>query len=393
MSDDHSPPPAAPTPTGNQNLIIGLVLGAGVLLLFILVLSIGTNGFGGGDKASSTELASLRKELSSRRALVNDERRRFGLPPLGSETSGQTVEALAARISNDSIDLVSMVRQMQKLLAEKETRLANVDTTFDALTHQNTTLKEQLAQLQGAASEVESLRGRLATAQTLYESAQLRIEDLQNQLANGPSSIEMTTLRQQLESALAQRDQYATELAPLQSELATLRSENVSLRYDLQKTRSELSRARLFIEDTDLLPAAAKALFVKLAKYETIQGAELAAAYASINTDLRARVVDTISFPTGESRINLDKAEETRRAIQASGENSFFLIVGYASKTGNFDKNRDLSSERATTIASVVDHGRKPNQNVAAIFLSQTDRFSQNDPLKNQICEIWEIRE
>jgi len=389
MSEDSSPPPSAPTPASNQNLIIGLVFGAGVILLFILVLNLRGNGSSG----DSAEVAALRQELDNRRALVNEERRRLGLSPLGTDSSGQSVEALAARISNDSTDLVAIVRQMQILLQEKEARLANIDTQFDALTSQNTTLRNQLNQLQATAQDIETFRQRAAQAEALYESAKTRIADLQDQLTNTASSSEMASLRQQLELALTQRDQYGRELAALQAELKGLQVENVKLYYELQEVRSELSKTRLFADSVDQLPLAAKALFARLAKYETISGAQLATEYQSINTDLRARVVDTISFPTGSSQINQDKAEETRRALQASGNNSFFLIVGYASKTGSFDKNRDLSSERATTIASIVDYHKMDTQNVMGVFLSQTDRFSPSDPLQNQICEIWEIKE
>ena len=387
------PPRTGPTPIGNQNLIIGLILGAGVLLLFILVLNASRGGWKGGGGDTASELKELRTELTERRAFVNDERRRLGLPPLGSETSGQTVEALAARISNDSTDLVTMVRQMQKLLAEKEARLAGVDTTFDALTQQNATLREQLASLQGAQAQAEALQGQLATAQSLYDAAQKRIDDLQTQLATGPSSTMVSELQSQLAAATSQRDQYAAELAPLRSELQALRSENVELRYEVQKIRAELSRTRLFVDKADSLPTAAKALYAQLAKYETISGAELQNEYQKLDTTLRARVVDTIAFETGSARINLDKVEEVRRAVQASGQNSFFLVVGYASKTGNFETNRSLSADRATTIASVVDHHRLDTQAVQAVFLSQTDRFSKNDVMKNQICEVWEIRE
>ncbi|NIP95580.1 MAG: hypothetical protein GWO24_19905, partial [Akkermansiaceae bacterium] len=46
MTEENSPPTA--TPTGNQNLIIGLVLGAVVLLLLLLVIQMTSGSFGGG---------------------------------------------------------------------------------------------------------------------------------------------------------------------------------------------------------------------------------------------------------------------------------------------------------------------------------------------------------
>ena len=83
MSDEKSPEekPSTPTPVGNQNLIIGLVLGAVILLLFILVVQMtgGTKGMG-----TSSEVEDLKADLAATRSRVNAERSRLGLPPLGS---------------------------------------------------------------------------------------------------------------------------------------------------------------------------------------------------------------------------------------------------------------------------------------------------------------------
>ena len=59
MSDDTPPPTSAPPPAGNQNLIIGLVLGAAVLLIFILALNMRDKGIGVTGGAPS-EVATLR---------------------------------------------------------------------------------------------------------------------------------------------------------------------------------------------------------------------------------------------------------------------------------------------------------------------------------------------
>ena len=69
-----------------------------------------------------------------------------------------------------------------------------------------------------------------------------------------------------------------------------------------------------------------------------------------------------------------------------------FLVVGYASTTGGIDLNRKLSSDRASRIASVVNSNKGEGQEIQAVFLGQTDRFSESEAPRNQICEIWEIR-
>jgi len=70
---------------------------------------------------------------------------------------------------------------------------------------------------------------------------------------------------------------------------------------------------------------------------------------------------------------------------------SFFLVIGYASKTGSFDLNKELSEARATAVATSAVESAKPGQKVRAVFLGQTDRFSSSDVRDDQICELWEI--
>jgi predicted nucleic acid-binding Zn-ribbon protein len=405
MSDEQSPPPPA-TPVGNQNLIIGLVLGAVVLLLFLLVMQVKTNGGGSG---KTSEFDALKLEVGAARNRVNEERRLLGLPALGTGANGQSIESLAARISGDATTLTGLATQLQSLLSEKESLLGSADATRKALTQQITDLQRQLDQARLAAGETNILQGKLLETQTLLEAANRQIAAFSEQLAGSPSATEMASLNVRLENALADRERFetmvkdlnnqlvgkvdGTQLDALQSRVAFLEPENNKLRYEIQELRKKLNKTLLFVEKVDDLPAAAKALYIELSKLETASPAELKQAYERIDRDLHAKVADQISFPTGSSRVNLDKVDEIRRSHQAAGEGSIYLIVGYASKTGSIDKNRVLSSDRATTLASVAHQNKKGEQIVRAVYLGQTDRFSPGDPLKNQICEIWEIRE
>lgn len=407
MSDDTSSEQSSsnPTPAGNQNLIIGLVLGAVILLLFLLVMQM-TGKLGGG--GSNTAIEDLKAELASTRIRVNEERSRHGLPPLGAG-SGESIEALANRISGDSSRLAGMVGQLQSALADREARLATADATRQALTKQITDLQNDLDGARLAAGDAIRLQSQLADTQTLLEAANRQIMTLREQVNGAPGEAELANMRTRLEDALAARDNYkvevdelvrrlagkvdGTEIDALKRKVSELEPENNRLRYEIQRIRAELDKARLFVDKVEDLPAAAKALYVELSKLESATPAELRQEYDRINTELQARVVDKISFQTGSSRINLDKVEEIRRTAQSSGDESYFLVVGYASKSGDLTTNRQLSADRATTIASVLNFQKKAGQGVQAVFLSATDRFSATDLLKNQVCEIWEIRQ
>ena len=52
-------------------------------------------------------------------------------------------------------------------------------------------------------------------------------------------------------------------------------------------------------------------------------------------------------------------------------------MVGYASTIGDQNANRILSSDRATAVASQVNLDKKGTQDVRAVFLSETNRFSK----------------
>lgn len=398
--------PATPaTPAGNQNLIIGIVLGVAVLLLFLLLLQGKLNGGGG-----SSDFNDLKREVADARGRVNEERRLLGLPPLGTGSigQGQSIEALATRINNDATALTGLATQLQSLLTEKESLLSSTDATRRALTQQITGLQVQLDQANLSAGEASLLKGKLTETQGLLEASRRQIESLTSQLAGSPSATELANLSQRLELALADRDRFQSmvgdlnrqlvgkvdgaEVESLRQQLALLGPENNNLRYEIQDLRAKLNRTLLFVDEIDDLPVAAKALYVELSKLETATPSELKKAYERIDQDLHSRVLDTISFPTGSSRLDLDKVEELGRAAKACNEGSFFLIVGYASKTGNIDKNRILSSDRATNLASIAHQNKKESHRVRAVFLGQTNRFSPKDFLKNQICEVWEIR-
>jgi len=405
MSDDKSPDqsPLTPNPSGNQNLIIGLVLGAVILLLFLIVLQM-RGGNQGGDSA---KLDDLKADLAATRSRVNEERSLLGLPPLGG-ASADSIEALATRISSDSSKLAGMVGQLQSALADRESRLATADATRQALTKQITELQNDLDQARLAAGDSARLQNQLADTQTLLEAANRQIMTLREQMNGAPSQAEIDNLSKRLEDALAARDNYmaeaedlakqlvgkvdGTEIDALKRRVSELEPENNSLRYELQKLRAQLDKTRLFAEKVDDLPVAAQALYVELSKLESATPAELKQEYTRISTELKAQVVDTIAFQTGSSRINLDKVEEIRRATQAAADGSYFLVVGYASKSGDLASNKQLSSDRATTIASVVNFQKKDSRGVQAVFLSETDRFSPTELAKNQVCEIWEIK-
>ncbi len=400
MTEENSTPPAA-TPAGNQNLIIGLVLGAVVLLLFLLVLQMTGGGIGG-----PSEVDKLKAE---RDALVA-KRGGSGV----ADPSGKTAQELANRLSSDSTTLAGLVSKMQTILTQREDELKSTRSLYQHAGRELEAARQQLANASVSAAELDRLKRQLADTQALLTQEQNRVAELQKQLAGAADANVMAKVRAELDETLKERDSFQRQFTDLQVRMKTmvasdqftslnrdlaalkeqsgkLESDNNKLNYEIQKLRAELDRTRLFVE-AEALPAKAKLLYDELAKLQAATPAELQAEYKRIGEELSAGVIDTVSFQTGSSRVSLDKVEEIRRATQASGDESFFLVVGYASKSGGLDTNKKLSADRATRVASVTNSKKKSGQGVQAVFLSQTDRFSPSDLTSNQICEIWEVR-
>lgn len=405
MADEPTPQANKQPAPPNQTLIMGLILGAMVLLLVLVVI---TRGPGSSSNAEA-ELDDLRALVANRQAELNAERERLGLAPIGSGSTVANLEALAGKISSDAANLGTLASDLEKSMADQATRLANAEAARDSLSGRISDLNKQLADALGKAGDGEKLTQTITDLEARLVASQERVAELQDELANSPSQSELDSLRNQLASASSERDVLAEELATLRSEtagmveadeLAELRAqvaelapENNRLRYDVQRLQALLDRASLFVESADDLAPAAQRLITELRGLESADGAaEIQQEYIRINAELKASVIDTINFATDSSRIDFDKAESLRRLLADTGDDSFLLVVGYASTTGDFETNEVLSSERAARVASVVNAHKKDGQKLQGVFFGQTDRFSPSEATRNQLCEVWEIR-
>lgn len=175
----------------------------------------------------------------------------------------------------------------------------------------------------------------------------------------------------------------------LRNQLAEFKRENEDLKNRLRKAERQLARTRLYVEDADQLDAAVAALFSELRGLEDVKS--LDSAYADLSDSQSAKLIDTLAFPTGSADLDTTGYGQVARDVSTANDNANFLVVGYASQSGDLAANRELSAKRATGVASVIDSVLKPGQSVQAVFLGETDRFSSDAEGPNQICEIWEV--
>ena len=227
------------------------------------------------------------------------------------------------------------------------------------------------------------------------------------QAANGMvSKAQSDSLRDELALAKNELDRLQSELnqlsakqgtmvdanayALLKSEVDQLRQDNALLRAENQRLITELAGAKLFVDKDDLSPRAV-ALYRELKRIEGEDHRARRQTYTLIDTQLKAGVGEAITFRTGKADIALEHEAHIKELASLAPANTFFLVVGYASPSGDSKTNEELSSQRATRVASMVNYLKKEGQAVQAVYLGEGNRFGPDDA-PNQVCEIWQIR-
>ena len=401
----------APARSGANQLTTALIVVIVVLLFAMLLLTMNGQLFMAQNAGKpANDITTLESQNAKLRAEANAERARLGLDPLPADA--KDVRAMADRIQRDATSLAAMANQWQTELQEKdealqasEKAIAGHSQNVQRLYAQITALQSKLDQQADLAHQVVTLTNDLKIANNQILDTNQRLSEMQGR----PSSEEAAQFRKQLTESLEARNKLQLQVDKLMSEaqstvskqqyddvvaeLEQLKPLSVTQRYEIQRLRALLDRARLFIESEEDLPAEAARLFAKLRTLDNTRGADLATAYKEIEATLGAKVIHRQSFETGSSQITFNRETMIKNAMGGvAGVNSFFLVVGYASKTGDPDSNRKLSAARATTAASIINLLKTPQQDVRGVYLGQTNRFSTDKPLDNQICEVWEIK-
>ncbi len=371
-----APAPQAVTPASNQNLILGIVMGAVVLLLLLLVIS---QQFGKNDSTSEDQ-----ELIEQKRRLDELKERNDRLSAAGGLSMGVAPNELANKIKADTDQLLSLVAAGQANLD----RLRDLDQTVGSLNRTNQAMQAEIDRARGAAARIAQLEAELKRKEGSI--SRIEADSLRNQITR--LQADRDALNAQIQQMLAsQGDQIDRNVyIAVKNERDDLLAENQRQRAEIQRLRELIDGARLFVKKDNLSPRA-KALFRELERINEEDHRALQQTYRRIETQFNANVKEAITFPTGQSTVAREHEAHLKDVTVAAPANSFFLVVGYASKSGDSVSNQALSSKRATRVATMVNYLKKQGQEVQAVYLGETKRFGPTDG-PNQLCEVWEIR-
>jgi len=400
------PRPAEPAPVSNPvyseqvnkpnpNMVMALVL------CFMLIIGLGFAVlYKGGEKpagvltAEEIEKQKLREMIAAEQALSNTDGRASAA---AFETRVANILENTHALQTDFETMKAGYNQAMEDLQTAKNKEQGYQNTIATLSSANSNLKQEVARLSALAASAQAL--------------QQQVDNLSNELNNlrgRPTNESLAALQQRLQNEQITNGDLSRRLAELESKLRTmvdsselnlqsqrlaeLTRENEELRRQLQALQTDVDFAKLFVSSSDTLPAYAQALYNELKSLEGSSESGLSQAYARINKDLNAYNLQQVRFATGSSSLNFQDQTMVKGKVDTTSPGDYFLVVGYASKTGDAASNQKLSARRATAVASIVNQLKKSGQEVRAVYLGQTDRFSRSVNAENQLCEVWRIR-
>lgn len=383
----------------NPNLIMALVicfmLIIGLAFAFVFKLNLGTTGM---DKTS--ELS----EKEKLQRLIDAERHGAAY-----DTRASTA-VLEGRISSILEDASAMQSEFEIMKAgysdaqEKLTQAGNElqgnMSTISRLGSENTALRSQIAQLQELARNAQAYQNQAQQLANTNAEKDALIASMQNR----PSSENLEELQKMLSSEQANKDKLLQKIQELEQKMVAmpdagelakvedLQAQNEDLRRQLQALQTSADFGKLFMKSHKSLPENAQALYLELKRLEGSSKADLPEAYTRIASELNAINLQRVKFDEGSSILNFTDQASVKSKLDKTEANDYFLVVGYASVTGDAASNETLSANRATAVASIVNQLKKEGQEVRAVYLGQTDRFSKEQHADNQLCEVWRIK-
>jgi outer membrane protein OmpA-like peptidoglycan-associated protein len=374
----------AGTSTRSMDKVNPIVLLLFMILIMVVALAvINLRGNGAKESGISSDdpvMAALKADVDARRTELNRQRMAMGLPPL--EGGAEPIEDIAARLKNDTDTLVGLAGRFQQMLEDKDAEISrrsgeilSLEKRWQDISLENSRLQSEMNRALLSASEADQFKRLVADLQAQRDALSMELSDVRAKLSDAAGGVN------------------ADDYADLQRRYDELLRSKAFFENRVRELEAQLNNTKLFAKsENELLPAAVE-LFRRLRTLEGMKYSDLTTEYSKLGVDLGANVLHTLSYETGSSELSATDMEQlVSIAENEVPDGDLTLIIGYASKTGDSVKNERLSSDRATAAAEHFSAIKRPGQQVQAVYLGQTDRFSSARPERNQICEIWRIR-
>ncbi len=383
----------------NPNMVMALVL------CFMLIIGLGFAfiykgtdlGTGKNQLTDFSEKEKLQRLIDAERSGVSSDSR-ASTAALEGRISSILENTHAIQSEFESVR-VGYADAKAKLL-QKDNQLQGNINTISRLGSENTNLKSQIVQYKSLAGNAQAYQNQAQQLANSNAEKDALIATLQGR----PSNESMQQLRNTLNGEQMTKADLMRKLQNLELKMLSmvdskevailpgLQTQNDELRRQLQALQTSTDFAKLFVKSHTALPANAQTLYNDLKGLEGFSEAKLLAAYTRIAAELNAENLQQVRFATNSSILNFTDQTMIKSKLDSTNATDYFLVVGYASQTGDAASNEKLSANRATAVASIVNQLKKEGQDVRAVYLGQTNRFSKSVNADNQLCEIWRIK-
>ncbi len=108
--------------------------------------------------------------------------------------------------------------------------------------------------------------------------------------------------------------------------------------------------------------------------------------------------VITIPFPTGAARMPVAAMSELGESLEQPQVRALtddptvvFVVLGYADKQGNPDKNIEISSRRADSVLGAIRDQFKILNVMHAVGMGSSEMFDTENLDKNRVVEVWAV--
>jgi len=311
-------------------------------------------------KAAEDALAALKKSLASKKSIT--------VAPAAAAAVADTSPKVDTKPFQDKID--DLKRQLVQLKADLEGKIRSKDKQIELFKR---SYKQLQSDHQGCGAQITQLQNQI---DALKKSGSKHLTGADKDLAKLKKEYALLQTSFNVVRKQAEKDR---------ADLLSLRPELVRLRKALAKLRNK----HLFAKSADDLAPAHTQLFARLKALEGESSDALEKAYVAVGTELKSKAATRVYFSTGSVTVKPGDISNIEEVAKNSKGTDSFLVVGYASKKGDRDVNRSLSSERATAVAKELLSKLGGKNHVQAVYLGETDRFGPAE--KNQVVEIWKI--